>query len=700
MQPGMTSATSPFATRTLARRDEEDLSLYEAVGWLRRHRWTLARFAVVFFCLAVIVLAFMPQHYRVLSMIRIEPEVSTAGEETTVDAELNIIQSWAIINQAISEYGSAVEVVPHTNPFSRMFSQMFSGKSGRTGEERIALQPRFPEFTVPANLIDKPFEVKIVSDEDIEIRDPSGTIIPYSPSETLEANQLRYARGNISIIVDTATLPEKGSYDVYPRNRQKMVRDIIESLDVSRKGSTGKSGLIELSLSHQNPVFARSFMEALVQTYLQTAYNRSALGKIRALDFLKDQMNDLNKSLGKATTQLSEFRATYGTVNLDKETIDLLDQIKEIETRIVLLEEKRQEMNTQFTANHPAQIALASQLKFLNSSLQALEERVDGLPEIERKLLELQRDVDIYTKLQQLSQEKIVELKTEVAGIVGYARLINEPMLEDKSNLPRMLRTLLFSLLLGVLVGVLYLMVVRSRAFLTVEEERDLTSHSWLPLAGTIRGISTPPSTFWGKLLMQRPCALAVADIRQLQSQLPFIACGTKSKVVLFTGDIPRQAKHSIAEHFSRAAADKKKRVLLIDCDIANRELAAKFGLERAPGLSNIIVGETGLKDAMKNPVDSLWYIPPGTTGPNNGLLLSHPRFVDMVNNLNRAFDLIILDFPSLRGLRVDMGKLAEMAGVIFYLVRKGDRMADIEQLIATYPPSSPNVGALVLTDV
>jgi capsular exopolysaccharide synthesis family protein len=88
-------------------------------------------------------------------------------------------------------------------------------------------------------------------------------------------------------------------------------------------------------------------------------------------------------------------------------------------------------------------------------------------------------------------------------------------------------------------------------------------------------------------------------------------------------------------------------RVVLLDCDMRRPRLHTIFGLERDTGVSNILVGDCSIQDAVQQTeVENLFMIPCGELPPNPSELLGSQAMLNLLATLGSEYDRIIIDSP------------------------------------------------------
>src|SRR5690606_29988681 len=112
---------------------------------------------------------------------------------------------------------------------------------------------------------------------------------------------------------------------------------------------------------------------------------------------------------------------------------------------------------------------------------------------------------------------------------------------------------------------------------------------------------------------------------------------------------------------------------LLIDADLRRGVLAGLFGEPSRAGLSNVLVGDMALRDAIrqvqigKNAV--LHLLPSGSLPPNPAELVGSERMDALLRQLEEHYDAIIVDSAPLT-LVTDAAILGARAGGVILIAR------------------------------
>jgi capsular exopolysaccharide synthesis family protein len=104
--------------------------------------------------------------------------------------------------------------------------------------------------------------------------------------------------------------------------------------------------------------------------------------------------------------------------------------------------------------------------------------------------------------------------------------------------------------------------------------------------------------------------------------------------------------KSTTAANLAVALAESGQQVVLIDADMRRAGLAPLLGLEGAVGLSNVVIGQVEVDEALQTWRKLLTVLPAGTLPPNPSELLGSQSMADLLDLLMTRFDMIVLDAP------------------------------------------------------
>lgn len=119
-----------------------------------------------------------------------------------------------------------------------------------------------------------------------------------------------------------------------------------------------------------------------------------------------------------------------------------------------------------------------------------------------------------------------------------------------------------------------------------------------------------------------------------------------EKKVILVTSTLPGEGKSTMSANIAMELAEKKYRVVLIDCDLRNPSISSTMGLEKTDcGFRELLMGDVQLKKVLHSvPNSTLDIILGGKPTSIVSEILSNSRMGKIMNELREKYDYIILD--------------------------------------------------------
>jgi len=138
--------------------------------------------------------------------------------------------------------------------------------------------------------------------------------------------------------------------------------------------------------------------------------------------------------------------------------------------------------------------------------------------------------------------------------------------------------------------------------------------------------------------------------IRTLRTTLQFAADRRGIGTLVITSPSTDEGKSSIAANLAIAMAQSGKRVVLIDGDMRKPSQHELFEVENRSGFSDLLAQAAARVDTtlISGPVAGLRLITAGQTQANPAELLAGSRLKNVIAELRRVADVVIVDTPPL----------------------------------------------------
>jgi capsular exopolysaccharide synthesis family protein len=226
---------------------------------------------------------------------------------------------------------------------------------------------------------------------------------------------------------------------------------------------------------------------------------------------------------------------------------------------------------------------------------------------------------------------------------VGVA-ILSEPRLADGPVSPQPVRNVGLAIVLGLIIGV-GAAALRESLDTTVRTPEALGTAAGSPV---LCAIPHDAKAAKAPLIIEGSAQSTRAEaMRQLRTNLQFVNVDRPLKSLVVTSAMPGEGKSTTACNLGIAFAEAGKRVLLIDADLRRPKLAEYLNIEGAVGLTNVLAGQAGIRDAVQPWGGSgLWVLPSGHVPPNPSELLASRNMADLLAALSGGFDVVIIDTP------------------------------------------------------
>ena len=329
------------------------------------------------------------------------------------------------------------------------------------------------------------------------------------------------------------------------------------------------------------------------------------------------------------------------------------------------------------------------------------QSRVAAIPTKQRQMLSIERQQKIKESLYLFLLNRREENALSQAMVDNNARVIDSAEATDFPISPNRNKILLLGFAIGIaLPGAVFLMILFMDT--RVHNRKDIVKAVSLPFLGEIPFDKTvadkPHSRGKQNLSVQAQGDDIVSEaFRILRTNMGFMARKDRAmQVITFTSFTVGSGKTFISRNLAMSLVYAKKKVIVMDLDIRKGTLSRHLG-KHVKGMTNFLSDNTvGIDDIIQK-TDSFDMIASGTVAPNPAELLMDERLDELVAELRKRYDYIIVDNVPV-GLVADATIINRIVDLTVFVVRAGklDRrmLPEIEQL---YQEKKLNNMAIVL---
>ncbi len=683
-------------------------------------QWKLIALCVILSVIcALLYLRVTPDTYSVDALVQIEQTRGTStallGEELSkvldqnspAQPEIEILKSRLILGTVIDHLNLNIQVSSTENTiWNRLtaqheYSKKYNKNSVLFKENQKAFDIR--QFEVPAYFQDKDLGLNFQSGK-YTLTDPVTEQIVFSaPLNQSSELQSEYGRWKIAIYTQDQL---DARYIIQKQSLPAAVKSILGNYSVAEKGKM--TGVLGLNYKGTDKEHITEVLNAILAAYSQQNIERRSAETAQTLKFLDEQLPELKQQLDLAEREFNTFRQQYNTVDLTKESELYLTQNIDLETTRIELEQKLAEASAKYTNEHPVMQQMNAQLGAINKKIGELNDTLKQLPDLQRRYLQLYREVEVKTQLYTALLNSYQQLRIAKAGEIGNVRIVDTAVEPIQPIAPKKLQILILSIFLGGFLGTL-LALLRNMMRSGIKDSSQIENELDLPVYATVPRSPIQASRI--KLLKKKKHIpilaikngddIAIESLRSMRTAIHFAMNQAKNNIIMISGPAPEVGKSFISTNLATILAQSNKRVLIIDGDMRRGYLHKYFNSDTQPGLAEYLNTQQTLESIIKpTEVDNLDVITRGKSPVNPSELLSSAKLSELLDQVSPLYDHIIIDTPPVLAV-TDGIIISQYAGVNLVIARYAkSQMKELELTINRFEQVGVKINGFILNDI
>ncbi|PUR01243.1 tyrosine protein kinase [Acinetobacter schindleri] len=682
-------------------------------------QWKLIALCVILSIVAALLyLRVTPDTYRVDALVQVEESKGASAallgdlsnmieQKQPAQAEIEILKSRLVLGDVIDRLNLDIQVAGTENSlFDRLlnphdYRTEYSTRSVlfRDGDQAFDIR----QFDIPQAYYDKTLELQF-KEQQFSLTDPRTGQVVFSGLLNRN-NQATRPEGTWKV----AIFSQDQFQDRYLISKQSLpaaANRLLANYSVAEKGKM--TGILGLNYEGQDKAHITQVLNAILQAYRQQNVERRSAETAQTLKFLEDQLPELRQQLDVAEREFNQFRQQSNTVDVTKESELYLTQSIALETQKAQLEQSVAEASAKYTSEHPVMQQMEAQLAAINSRIAELNGTLKQLPDLQRRYLQLYREVEVKQQLYTALLNSYQQLRIAKAGEIGNVRIVDTAVEPLKPIAPKKLQILILSIFLGGFLGIL-IALLRNMMRSGIKDAAQIENELDIPVYATVPRSAVQESRV--KLLKKKKSIpvlavkdsedIAVESIRSIRTTIHFSLTEAKNNIIAISGPAPEVGKSFITANLGAILAQGGKKVLVMDGDMRRGYLHKYFNQDTAPGLSELLLGTHTLEQVIKaDSYEGLYFISRGKNPSNPAELLGSQKFQALLSELSAQFDHILIDTPP--ALAVTDGVIiAQSAGVNLLVVRHAKtQMKELELTINRFEQAKVKVNGVILNDV
>ncbi len=693
------------APRPTVDSDEIDLRTIALSVWAGRY-W-VALCSALGLVIAMFYLANTPPTFQADVLLQLE-QGSSGGlalpsglsdflpSDSRAATEIEIISSRLIIGQVVAEQNLDWQVTPRTAPFFGQAMARYDLPVPNFGFLRPYARKgemiRLELLEVSPALVGRAIDITAGTNGGYMVQLPDGSRLDGKVGQMLQDPSRGFA-----LKIAELTAPQGREFTLVHLSERKAMDVVRAALAVSERGR--QSSILEVRYKHKDGATAIRTLNGIATAYVRQNIDRSAAVAESSLTFINKQLPEAQTNLAAAEKALNDYRQEQQSVDLTFETENVLSQVTRIETELRELQTKEDDIKQRYKTSHPIYQQLIAQRQRLQDDLAKLRGEVETLPETQKEILNLTRDLElaqqIYTELLTRAQE----VRVLKASTVGNVRIIDTAEVGTAPVAPRTRIVQMLAIMLGGLAG-LAISFLRGWMRRAVQGTEALEQIG-LPVFATIN-LAAPAKKNdlkHGILALTDPTDLAIEGLRSLRTSLQFGMLDAKTRSLAITSTAPGAGKSFTALNLAVVTAQTGQTVCLVDADMRRGQLRKFFGIQKNElGLSEYLSGEKTLDEVLRvSKVDGLCFIPTGSYPPNPSELLMRKRLSELFDELNKRFELTILDCSPVLAVTDPVIVGANAGGVLAVVRYDQTPLVEVQSMLKTFDSAGVRLTGTIL---
>lgn len=665
-QPTLTSIQQS-APHSIQIDEEDEIGFATYLNILFDHRWLIVKIALAVTLLGIAYAFLAKPLYEANMMIHVEENkpkeaknilgemASTFEVKTAATSEMELLRSRLVVSRAVDNLRLYIDAHPKYLPIVGAFIAeknkqlstpgLFGFGAYVWGAEKIDV----PLFNVPDAMLNREFVFTAEDNGHFRVNEPKQNIAwKGRVGDTLN---IKTDLGNIELRVQQLAAKPGAQFLLTRSSRLTTIENVQKAMTITEQGK--ESGIIEVTLQGNNPKLVNLILSEIGREYMHQNLARKTEEAEKSLSFLNTQLPELKQQLQQSEAKYNQFRNAHGTIDLNEEAKISLQRSAAAKTKLLDLQQRKAELLTQFTEQHPLVMGLNSQIRAMSSEINTVAAHIKQLPMLEQEVVSLNRDIkvnsDLYSALLNTSQQ----LRLITVGTVSNVRMVDTPMMPEKPVRPNRPMIIALAVLLGLFLGVISAFIKKSLRGV-IDDPHEIEKMLGVPVYASI-----PHSKMQKELLEEATGTskklpllarvsstdIAIEGLRNFRAAVQFSLSRSKNNIVLIAGPTAGMGKTFVSVNLAAIMAASGKKVLLIDADFRNGHIHRYFDLDRQSGLSDYISGTNRLDQIIhRDVIENMDFISTGNLPPNPSELLLHPNFGGLLESLSSKYDLVLID--------------------------------------------------------
>lgn len=352
-------------------------------------------------------------------------------------------------------------------------------------------------------------------------------------------------------------------------------------------------------------------------------------------------------------TQLNDLRIQRG--ELTEKNVYYAKYTKDIENVKTAIEEVVTSMRA----------SLEIEKQDLQRRYAEVEKSIKTLPQKELQMVAIERNYRIDDNYYTFFLQKRAEAEIQKASNTPDNSIMDKARTTAIMNAKAKKKTTTTYLVIGFLIP-LVLIILSELLNNKIRSPKDVTKLKSFRLIGTLRHAKSQNPT----LVRASPRSSYAEMLRAIRTRIEFVLRRKDKMIICVTSTESGDGKTFLSTNLAALYAMTGKKTLLIDLDLRKPNIHTKLGLENGSGISNYLIGDCELDEALvQNTPFGFDFMRAGTIPPNPGELVHADKLVKLVAKLREEYEYIVMDTSPI-GLVPDAYAIIEQSDMCLFVIR------------------------------
>ncbi len=292
----------------------------------------------------------------------------------------------------------------------------------------------------------------------------------------------------------------------------------------------------------------------------------------------------------------------------------------------------------------------------------------------DRQITEVKRGYDVLQNMYLYLYQKGIENELTAYNESNKSKVLIPPYAGSSpiSPIKNNIYGLAFFLGLILPIFILFLLELLNKRIL---HENDIVMLTDIPMLGIVSHIKQEDMKYGSVAINSTNSVtnkIVSEQFRTMRTNLelpPFI---NNNKIITVTSSDSGDGKTFTAVNLGLILALSTKRVIILEFDLRKPKLFESLNIESGPGVCDYLNGNAELKNIIKRSGlhNNLYVVSCGNIPSNPGDLLTYPSTLQLINDLQEMFDVIIIDTPPV-SIVTDTLIISKYANINLFVVRQ-----------------------------